>query len=393
MIRWTNAHKDAAGAEADVDFLSWDVACTARAVLSRFPGYAPTPLVPLDEAAQQFGVRQVLVKDEGHRFGLMAFKALGSAYAIANHVSQVLGAPVTEFDPRLLDDAARQRLGNTTFVTASTGNHGTGVAWVAHELGLKAIIYLPNDTAPARLQRILDLGADVRKVPGSFDDAGEHARRDAERNRWCVIADTAWPGYEDVPRWVMQGYTTIAHEIDEALTATGGAKPTHLIVQAGVGSLAAALTGHLVSRYGEERPFIAVVEPEHATCFYHSAQFRDGAAHAFDEPIDTTMSGLACGVPSELAWPILRDYTDLFVVCSDDVALDGMRALARPKGGDPAITAGPSGGVGIGVLRKMADNGLEGLRDALQLTPESRVLLINTEGATDPAACRAALDA
>jgi diaminopropionate ammonia-lyase len=225
----------------------------------------------------------------------------------------------------------------------------------------------------------------VRVVEGTYDDAVRRASLDAEENGWQVISDTSWEGYEDIPKWVMQGYTTMLSEAQEQLASQGLVKPTHVFVQAGVGALAAATTGFYASRFGQDRPTTVVVEPATADCLLKSARIGDGEPHAVGGDLQTIMAGLACGEPSPIAWRVLWDCADAFLACPDYVAAKGMRVYGVPLADDPFVVSGESGAVTLGALMFVAEYPQYAeLKDYLGLGPESQVLLINTEGNTDP---------
>lgn len=374
---------------ADTSAFAPDVAKAVRHFHRTVPGYAPTPLHALDDLAAEVGVGKVWVKDESPRFGLDAFKALGATYALACELTARLGldggdCEAADFGKLL---AARDRIEemNITVVTATDGNHGRGVAWAARELGCECVVYMPAGTAQARFDAIAALGADVSIIEEGYDEAVSLARGDAMAHGSLLVQDTAWRGYERIPMRIMQGYLTI---LDEAIEQLRGEMPTHVFIQCGVGSLAAALVAHLKEHLGERRPVCAVVEPVDAACCYQSmaAHSPDPQSVAGAQP--TIMAGLSCPTPSTLAWRILYDTADVFICCEDEVARRGMQLLARPHGNDPAIVSGESGAVTTGLLACLLG---ECMRTehydavlALGLKPRSRVLLISTEGATDP---------
>ena len=363
---------------ADTSFLSREQAAHARAFHATLPGYAPTPLVRLDGLARQLGVDKVYVKDESKRFGLNAFKALGGSWAIADCLKERLGlsGPVT-FDA--LREALRDRE-PVTFITATDGNHGRGVAWTARILGQKAVVYMPKGSAQERLDNIRAQGAQAQITPFNYDDTVRLAAKDAQENGWVLIQDTAWPGYERIPRDIVQGYSTLALETVEQL---GEEWPTHLFLQAGVGSFAGAVLGCLREIYDKEYPVTVIVEPDQADCNYRSAAADDGTLRFVTGDMDTIMAGLACGEPCTVSWPILNAYADAFVSCDDGTAAEGMRLLGRPAGDDPVVVSGESGAVGAGLLQRLMSGRYEPLRRALGLDASSRVLLISTEGDTD----------
>lgn len=344
------------------------------------PDYAPTPLVRLPGLARALGVGEVLVKDESHRFGLNAFKGLGGIYALARAAGEVLGLAGPPTWESLQTPAARQALAGVEFVTATDGNHGRGVAWAARRLGCRAHVYLPAGSVPARAQAILDAGAvEAEILPLSYDDTVAHAARLAREKGWRLIQDTSWPGYEDVPAWIVQGYTTMAREAAEQLEELGLARPTHVFLQAGVGAMAGGVLGYLAARYGEAAPDFLIAEPEDIPCIYASAQA--GQPRRVEGQAGTIMAGLNCGTPCSLTWPVLRDLARWYAACPDAVAEEGMRLLGRPHPGDPAVVSGESGAVTAGLLARLAQSPL---RQDLGLGEDSVVLLFSTEGDTDP---------
>ncbi len=348
-------------------------------------GYVPAPLVSLPHLAQQLGVAQVLVKDESKRFGLNAFKALGGSYAIARYLCGKLGIPVDENAFNLLcSDEAKAKLGTITFVTATDGNHGRGVAWAAKLLGHKAVVYMPEGTSQERLNNILALGAEAEITKFNYDSAVRLAYAMSKKHGWVLVQDTAWPGYEEIPTWIMQGYTTMAQEIAVQLAEFGGETPTHLFLQAGVGSMAGAVLGYFAALWQDKLPVTVICEPDKAACLYKTAAAGDGAIHKVTGKMDSMMAGLCCGEPCTISWDIIDNFAGAFAACSDEYAADGMCLLGRPQGGDARIVSGESGAVTAGVLHAvMAENRLAPLRMALGLNAGSRVLLISTEGDTD----------
>ena len=342
------------------------------------PGYAPSPLRELPDLARELGLGGLVVKDESHRCDIDAFKALGASYAIysvlcdrwrEDHGEDL---PVTIFD----DPELRARLHPTTFTAATDGNHGRAVAWAAHLLGQSAVIYMPADTAAARIASIEREGAEVRLIEGTFDHCVTMCARTAETESWQVIADTAYPGNMVIPGHIMTGYSTIFAEIADQLTGPVGV----VLLPAGVGGLAAAGTASFVQRLGARRPRLVCVEPEESACFLESILHGDGTPIAARGNQQSLMVGLCCGVPSLLAWPVVRDGMDLFLAISDDHVPQAMRAYHRH-----GVTSGESGASTLaGLLALLQRDDLAAARRHLDLGPQSRVLVINTEGATDP---------
>jgi len=368
------------------DFFGTQQMEAVRLFHTSIPAYRPTPLASLKNLANYLGVGGIYVKDEAHRFGLNSFKALGSSYAMARLLAERLGEDMSAMTfSRLSSPETKERLGELTFVTATDGNHGRAVAWTARQLGQRAVVYMPQGTSPDRLANIQGEGAEVHIIDGNYDDAVRLAAAKAREYGWVVVQDTAWPGYEDIPRWIMQGYTTMAAEALNQLQEQGIPKPTHVFVQAGVGAMAAAVQGYFAARFREGRPRTLVLEPKDAACFMRSGQADDGERRCISGNFTTIMVGLACGEPSPQAWRILRDYSEIFAACPDWVAARGMRILGNPLAGDPRVVSGESGAATLGFLSVIAqDPALAPLRKTLGLGPASQVLLFSTEGDTAP---------
>lgn len=356
----------------------------ARSFHRQIPGYKLSPLKSLPNLALMLGVGGIWVKDESVRLSLNSFKVLGGSFAMYRFVKNKLGIDHLEIPfTELTSEETRRKLGDITFAAATDGNHGRGVAWAARAMGYKAVIYVHKATSEARIKAIEGNGAEVRVVDGTYDDAVQQVNADAQQNGWQVISDTSWEGYEDIPKWVMQGYATMLSEAQEQLAAQGIIKPTHVFVQAGVGALAASAIGFYHQLFGADRPISAVVEPDSAACLYMSAE--EGKLLHFPGDLDTMMAGLACGDPSPLAWDILRDCADAFLKCPEYVAAKGMRVYGVPLKGDPFIISGESGAVTLGALMFIMERKeLKDLRDLLKLHEDSQILLINSEGNTDP---------
>ncbi len=358
----------------------------ARNFHMQIPGFKMSPLKNLNNLARMFGVGGIWIKDEAQRLELNSFKVLGGSFALYKYIQKKLGRegePLTyEY---LVSDEVKKKLGVLTFASATDGNHGRGIAWAAGKLGHKCNIYVHSETSKARIQAIRDYGATVTIIDGNYDDAVRQVAVDAEKNGWIIISDTSWDGYTTVPLWIMQGYATMMLETQEQFSAQGIVKPTHVFVQAGVGALAASVIGFYYSLFGKDAPVCTVVEPEKAACLYESVQAADGAPHSVTGALDTIMAGLACGEPSPIAWGILKKTADAFISCPDYIAAKGMRIYATPLKGDPFIVSGESGAVTLGALIGiLTEKGLEDLKSFLKLDEKSQILLINTEGNTDP---------
>ena len=289
----------------------------------------------------------------------------------------------TDF-PRLTvqrSEKAKAKLGTVTFVTATDGNHGRGVAWAAKLLGHKAVVYLPEGSSQERLNNIRALGAEAEITKFNYDGAVRLAYAMSRKHGWVLVQDTAWSGYEEIPTWIMQGYTTMAQEITAQLN---GITPTHLFLQAGVGSMAGAVLGYFAALWQNNLPVTVICEPDKAACLYKTAAANDGTLHKVTGRMNSMMAGLCCGEPCTVSWDIINNFANAFIACSDDYAASGMRLLGMPQSGDARIVSGESGAVTAGVLAAlMQDPELAQLRNELGLDENSRVLLISTEGATD----------
>jgi diaminopropionate ammonia-lyase len=362
----------------DADTLSVKAAEEVERFLRHRENHAITPLRALPALARELGVGAIYIKDEGLRLGLGSFKALGGSYAVIRLVldaaSEHLGRAVDVASLQTPD--VRAIATDMTFACATDGNHGRSVAQGAKLVGARAVVFVHSGVSQERVDAIARFGAEMVRVAGSYDDSVEEAARVADMNGWTIVSDTSWPGYERIPALVMQGYTVMVREALRQLSEA----PTHVFVQAGVGGVAAAVAGHLSVALAEQRPTFIVVEPARAACVYESA--RVGRPVKIEQGESTVMAMLECYEPSLIAWRVLSRVADGFMTVDEEDAVAAMKQLARPFGADPAIIAGESGGVGLaGLTRALADHDA---REALRLGPQSRILLINTEGATDP---------
>lgn len=366
-----------------------------RAFHRSFPQYQPTPLVSLNERAKQLELGGLFVKDESYRFGLNAFKVLGGSFAVASEIAQAVGKTIEETDyAYLTGDQLREEFGQATFFTATDGNHGRGVAWSAAQLGQKAVVLMPKGTVKSRFDNIAKEGAKVTIEDANYDECVRMASALAKQTeRGILVQDTAWAGYEQIPCRIMQGYGTMAHEAAQQLAEAGVKRPTHVLIQAGVGSLAGAVAGYYANLYGEDCPKMIVLEADAADCHYQSAQAADGEIRIVTGDLNTMMAGLACGEPNPISFDILKNHAACFVSCPDWVSAQGMRMLARPEAGDTPVVSGESGAIGMGFIASvMTDPAYDALKKALELNEESVVLMFSTEGATDPENYRAIVE-
>jgi diaminopropionate ammonia-lyase len=351
----------------------------------KLPGYRISPLKGLDKLAAFLGLGGIWVKDESQRLTLNSFKILGSSYAIYKYIKKKIGADNELSFNELVSAEVKEKLGDLKFAAATDGNHGRGVAWAASKLGLKSIIYVHENTSLSRIEVIKNYGAELKIIKGTYDEAVEQLEKDASANGWQVISDTAWEGYEEIPEWVMQGYSTMYNEIQEQLAGIGLIKPTHIFVQAGVGSLAASVINYYANLFKQDAPISVVVEPDAANCIFKSAIQNTDKPYKVILDSHTIMAGLECGNPNPIAWNILHKQADYFFSCPDYVAAKGMRVYGMPLLGDPLIISGESGAVTLGALMFiMCLDEFKELKNEMKLDSESQILLINTEGNTDP---------
>ena len=311
---------------------------------------------------------------------------LGGSYAIARILADRLGRPIDGLTrDELASPAIRKQIGDITFVTATDGNHGRGVAWTAQQLGQKAVVFMPKGSAEVRAEAIRATGAECYITEFNYDDAVRHADKYADEHGGVMVQDTAWEGYEDIPRWIMQGYMTMALECMEQIRETGRTMPTHLFLQAGVGSFAGSTLGCFAAALGDTMPQTIIVEPHEADCIYKSMTAMDGKPRIVTGDMQTLMAGLACGEPSTVSWGIIRDYAAASISCPDSIAANGMRILAAPRPGDEPVVSGESGAVTTGILEwLMSTEKGRAMAKRLNLSKDSHVLLISTEGDTSP---------
>ncbi|TPJ76037.1 diaminopropionate ammonia-lyase [Mesorhizobium sp. B2-6-2] len=364
--------------EEDAATLGLAGADEAERFLAARDNHTETPLLALPALAGELGISALHVKDEGKRLGLGSFKALGGAYAVMHLVLEEAGRRLG----RAVDVAELHNLevkaiaAGMVFACATDGNHGRSVAQGAGLVGARSVIFVHSGVSNERVAAIARFGAEIVRVAGDYDQSVREAARVAAERGWTVVSDTSWPGYERIPGLVMQGYTVIVRETLRRLPQP----PTHVFLQAGVGGFAAAVAGHLAIMLGEDRPKAIVVEPARAACVYETAKAGRPVTIAHSKP--TVMAMLECYEPSLVAWRVLSRIGDAFMTVDEEDAIAVMNRLARPAGSDPAIVSGESGGAGLaGLIRVAGDNKM---RAAIGLDAHSRVLIINSEGATDP---------
>lgn len=385
-IQWSDNHMEKSD-DAHLGIMSLENVAKARAFHKSFPQYTVTPLARLDNLAARLGLNSLCVKDESYRFGLNAFKVLGGSFAMASYIADETGRDVADMTyDYLTSDELANDFGQATFFTATDGNHGRGVAWAAKRLGQKAVVHMPKGSTKPRFDNIAAEGATVTIEEVNYDECVRMAAAEADAcERGVIVQDTAWDGYEKIPSWIMEGYGTMASEAAEQLREAAINRPTHVFVQAGVGSLAGAVVGYFANLYPDNPPTFVVMEATNAACLYKGAVAADGEPRIVTGDMPTIMAGLCCGEPNTLGWDILRNHVTAFVACPDWVAARGMRILGAPEKGDPRVISGESGAVGAGLISTlMTDESYAELRDLIGLDKTSNVLMFSTEGDTDP---------
>lgn len=347
-------------------------------------GYEATPLVSLKQLAAHIGVKNIFIKDESKRFGLNAFKVLGGSYALGKLLADKLGVDIADID---FSTVSRQLPEPLTFATATAGNHGTGVAWAARELGQNAIVFMPKGSAQASVDRIRNLGASCIVTDVNYDETVRLASMKAESKGWTLVQDTAWEGYEEIPIWISQGYMTMAKEAFNQLASSGEQKPTHIFLQAGVGAMAGGILGYCADALGPDNFTSIIAEPGVADCLFRSVSSSDGHRVAVTGSLNSIMAGLACGEVNPVTWDILRDSGNFYFSADDRIAATGMRVLGNPLSGDRTVISGESGAITLGLLYCLmtsSDPEIQKYRTRVGLNHESEILIFNTEGDTNP---------
>jgi diaminopropionate ammonia-lyase len=342
----------------------------------RLPDYRETPLVDAPGLAGALGVGKVLVKDESSRLGLPAFKVLGASWAVYRALEERIGEDFGDWEEIWELKERLEPLRPLSLVAATDGNHGRAVARVARLLGLGARIFVPDDMVLARSEAIADEGAEVIVVDGTYDEAVELSAAE-EGERALVISDMSWPGYERIPSWVIEGYSTMLWEIDDELERRNEEGPDLVVVQVGVGAFGAAVARHFSSPGASTRPKLMGVEPASADCLLESVAA--GRIVSVPGPHDSIMSGLNCGRPSLVAWPAVSRGIDLLVAVDDGPARQAMRLAA-----ESGVVSGETGAAGLAGLQELLRVGETEARRTLGVDEQTRVLLFNCEGATDP---------
>jgi diaminopropionate ammonia-lyase len=366
-----NSHK------AAIEVLPLEGFVSAIDEISQWDSYSPTPLFSLKDLSSSLSLNEVMYKDEGPRFGLGSFKALGGSYAalkvLQREISRVLNDMVSLEDIR--NGKYSKEASKITLVSATDGNHGRSLAWGCKRFGAPCKIYIHAEVSEGRAEAMRDLGAEVIRIDGDYDDSVDLARSEAEENNWFVVSDTSWPGYFEPPRDVMHGYGVMMCEISESLTQI----PTHVFIQGGCGGFAGSVCASIRQIWGDQAPRIVIVEPHIANCLFESSKANKALFVKINE--ESIMAGLSCGEASGLAWDIIAEEASDFVTIPENVVAPTVRLLARPEGNDPIIEAGESAVAGLAALicaAKQSD-----VREQLGLDESSRVLLFGSEGVTD----------
>ena len=385
-LKWTVNHVPGSD-DKFLDLMSEENVTKANEFHKSFPQYSVTPLQKLSALASYLGVKGIYCKDESYRFGLNAFKVLGGSYAMGRYIAKELGRDISQLPYNVLSsDKLREEFGQATFFTATDGNHGRGVAWAAKRLGQKAVVRMPKGTTKTRFDNIAKEGAEVTIEEVNYDDCVRMAAAEAAKTEHGIIVqDTAWAGYEEIPSWIMQGYGTLVLEADKQLKENGVDRPTHVFVQAGVGSLAGAVVGYFAHKYKENPPVMVVCEASAADCLYRSAVQADGNLVNVTGDLQTIMAGLACGEGNTIGWDIRKNHVTVFASCPDWMSAKATRIYANPLENDPHIISGESGSVPLGLAyTALHDEDAKDLKEALKLDENSNILVISTEGDTDP---------
>lgn len=347
--------------------------------IARWPGYQPTPLLSLENLAQDIGVDTIWYKDESKRFHLKSFKALGGAYAVARQL-QAKVAEVTGSEPgieELLEKKYNDIVSQVVISCATDGNHGRSVSWGCEMFGCQCIIYIHRDVSNGRQKAMEDFGAKVMRISGNYDESVKLADSEAKQHGRVIVSDTSYQGYMEIPKDVALGYTVL---LSESFSQMKGDIPTHVFIQGGVGGLASAVCAYFWELWGEKRPRFIIVEPEQANCLQQSA--RAGAPVVVEGDLDTLMAGLACGEVSALAWQVLETGANDFMTINEEAVPATMKLLAEGFNGDPPIEAGESAVAGLAAL--ITACGDSAMKQQLGLDETSKIYILGTEGATDP---------
>ncbi len=366
------------------DFLTEENAKKAKRFIETLEEYESTPLVSLDALASRFGVQKVYVKDESKRMGLNAFKGVGVLYGVARLICDRFDLDIEKIGFNdLMAPELNSKIQELVFIAATDGNHGKGLSWILSKLGCKCHIYMPKNSTEARVKAIENYGATVTVTDGNYDDTLRIVIEKAAENDWIHVQDQAWEGYTKVTNLISEGYTIIADEALGQMQEDGSEKPTHIILQAGAGSFAFGILGYFANVFKESKPYMVLAEPENADCYYQSVT--NGEYTVVTGELETIMAGLSVGEANFVAWETLRTIVEGYASCSDSISARGMRILSSPIGDDTRIISGESGALGFGLLSMLCQsNDYEDIKNQMKIDENSVVLLISTEGDTDP---------
>ena len=323
-------------------------------IISKWEGYSPTPLLSLNKLSNELNLKNIFYKDENKRFDLKSFKALGGAYAVEK---------VTK--------------GNKDIVvaTATAGNHGRSVSWGARRLGLKCKIFISEFVSEARGKAMSDLGADVIKVKGNYEQSLIECIKQSTENNWQIVQDVAWKDYMIVPKYTMAGYSVMMREIIDQINSE---QISHIILQAGVGGMAGAMVAG-IARYLDNIPVTLVVEPDSAACVLES--IKTGKIEKIDIKRESLMGGMSCGEVSLVPWEILKNSVKHCISLPDDDIAKTMRLLGNSSFSDQSIIAGENSVPGVISLIASCED--QNIKQKLKLDQNSNVLVIGCEGDTD----------
>ena len=373
------------GEYAYCDFLTEENARKAKNFAKTLEEYHSTPLVSLDALASRFGVKKIYVKDESKRMGLNAFKGVGVFYGVSRVICDRFDLDIekTSFED-LMAPELNQKIRELVFIAATDGNHGKGLSWILGKLGCKCHIYMPKNSTEARVKAIESYGATVTVTDGNYDETLRIVIEQAAQNDWIHIQDQAWEGYTEITNLISEGYTIIADEAMNQMKQDGSKQPTHIILQAGAGSFAFGILGYFANVCKEEKPYMVLAEPENADCYYQSVM--NGKYSVVTGELETIMAGLSVGEANFVAWENLRTIVEGYASCSDTISARGMRILSSPIGEDPRVISGESGALGFGLLSMICQSeDYVDIKRRMKVDEDSVVLLISTEGDTDPA--------
>ncbi|WP_300359056.1 diaminopropionate ammonia-lyase [Fusobacterium sp.] len=366
------------------DFFTKENALQGMHFIKTLEEYKETPLVNLKNLANKFSVKRIYVKDESKRMGLNAFKGIGVLYGVVKVICkkfQLDFKSITFQD--LLEEPLKEKIQSLTFIAATDGNHGKGLAWVSKKLGCSCHIYMPKNTTNARVKAIENFGATVIVTKENYDGTLRIAIDEAKKNNWEHIQDQTWQGYTTIPNLISEGYSIIAEEVCQQMAEDGIERPTHILLQAGAGTFALGIMGYYGNIYKNNKPNMFILEPENANCYFASKVNQKYTT--VDGDLETVMAGLSVGEPNTVAWEVLSTIVNGYVSCKDNVTATGMRVLGNPILDDERIVSGESGALGMGVLSMICrDKNLLEIKEKMNIDENSIILLISTEGNTDP---------